>query len=91
MCALPASKAVLIDIITRFAFQPWHSAVEFRRYLYRFMQELPRIDTLEGVDRTPYNQYDSIILPLVKYLKAQGVDFRYGTSSSQGIASLRLT
>lgn len=54
------------------------SAVEFHRYLYRFVQEFPRINTFAGVDRTPYNQYDSIILPLETYLKAQGVQFRYG-------------
>lgn len=62
----------------RFAFQPWHSAVEFKRYLHRFIQEFPRINSLAGVDRTPYNQYDSIILPIETYLKTQGVNFRYG-------------
>ncbi len=60
---------------TTFAFQPWHSAVEFKRYMLRFMHEFPRIQTLEGVTRTPYNQYDSIILPLIKWLKEQGVVF----------------
>ncbi|GIP49169.1 MULTISPECIES: oleate hydratase [Paenibacillus] len=60
---------------TTFAFQPWHSAVEFKRYMLRFMHEFPRIHTLEGVTRTPYNQYDSIILPLQKYLEEHGVDF----------------
>ncbi|KAF4627074.1 hypothetical protein G7Y89_g11082 [Cudoniella acicularis] len=64
---------------TMFAFEPWHSAVEFKRYLHRFIQEFPRINSLAGVDRTPYNQYDSIILPIERYLKAQGVDFRYDT------------
>lgn len=64
--------------MNRFAFEPWHSAVEFKRYLHRFVQEFPRINTLAGVDRTPLNQYDSIILPIETYLKAQGVDFRYG-------------
>jgi oleate hydratase len=39
---------------TTFAFQPWHSAAEFRRYLLRFMHEFPRIHTLSGVYRTPY-------------------------------------
>jgi oleate hydratase len=43
---------------TTFAFQPWHSAVELRRYLHRFMNEFPRIETLAGVKRTPFNQYD---------------------------------
>ncbi|KAF2465094.1 67 kDa myosin-cross-reactive antigen family protein [Lindgomyces ingoldianus] len=64
---------------TMFAFQPWHSAVEFRRYVHRFLHEFPRINTLSGVDRTPYNQYDSIIRPIIKYLQDQGVDFRYNT------------
>ncbi|RDL32988.1 Uncharacterized protein BP5553_08427 [Venustampulla echinocandica] len=64
---------------TMFAFQPWHSAVEFRRYLHRFIHEFKRINTLAGVDRTPLNQHDSIILPIETYLKAQGVDFRYNT------------
>jgi oleate hydratase len=60
---------------TTFAFQPWHSAVEFKRYMFRFIHEFPRIQTLEGVTRTPYNQYDSIILPMKHYLDQFGVDF----------------
>ncbi|WP_326102098.1 oleate hydratase [Paenibacillus apiarius] len=40
---------------TTFAFQPWHSVVELKRYMIRFMHEFPRIQTLEGVTRTPYN------------------------------------
>jgi oleate hydratase len=40
---------------TTFAFQPWHSAVEFKRYLHRFMLEFSRIETLAGVKRTVYN------------------------------------
>ena len=79
---------------TTFAFQPWHSAAELRRYLHRFIQEFPRIDTLAGVRRTPYNQYDSIVRPLVKWLQEQGVvfttgitvtdlDFRYGRTGKQ--------
>jgi len=58
---------------TTFAFQPWHSAVEFKRYLHRFMLEFSRIETLAGVKRTIYNQYDSLVLPLQTWLKAQGV------------------
>jgi oleate hydratase len=60
---------------TTFAFQPWHSAVELKRYLIRFIQEFPRIHTLAGVRRTPYNQYDSIVLPVTKWLKDHGVRF----------------
>lgn len=58
---------------TTFAFQPWHSAVEFKRYLHRFMLEFSRIETLAGVKRTIYNQYDSLVLPLQAWLNAQGV------------------
>jgi oleate hydratase len=60
---------------TTFAFQPWHSAMEFRRYLHRFMLEFSRIETLAGVKRTIYNQYDSLVLPLQTWLAAQGVQF----------------
>lgn len=60
---------------TTFAFQPWHSAVELRRYLHRFMMEFSRIDTLGGVKRTVFNQYDSLVLPLQTWLAARGVRF----------------
>jgi oleate hydratase len=58
---------------TTFAFQPWHSAVEFRRYLHRFLLEFSRIETLAGVKRTIYNQYDSLVAPLQQWLLVQGV------------------
>ncbi len=61
--------------VTTFAFQPWHSAVELKRYLHRFMLEFSRIETLAGVKRTVFNQYDSLVLPLQAWLKAQGVNF----------------
>ena len=60
---------------TTFAFQPWHSATEFKRYLHRFMKEFSRIETLAGVKRTIYNQYDSLVHPLMTWLEAQGVNF----------------
>ena len=63
---------------TTFAFQPWHSAVEFKRYLLRFMLEFSRIETLVGVKRTIYNQYDSLVLPLQTWLGAQGVQLVTG-------------
>ncbi len=63
---------------TTFAFQQWHSAAELKRYLLRFVQEFSRLHTLGGVRRTPYNQYDSMIVPLQRWLVAQGVDVRFG-------------
>ncbi len=64
---------------TTFAFQPWHSAVELKRYLHRFMNEFPRIETLAGVKRTVFNQYDAMVRPLVEWLKHHGVQFVRGT------------
>ena len=63
---------------TTFAFQPWHSAIEFRRYLHRFMLEFSRIETLAGVKRTVYNQYDSLVRPLQKWLEDRGVKMLTG-------------
>jgi oleate hydratase len=63
---------------TLFAFEPWHSAIEFRRYLRRFVHHFSTIDVQHGIYRTVYNQYDSIIVPIVKWLKERGVLFRHG-------------
>jgi oleate hydratase len=60
---------------TTFAFQKWSSLFEFKRYMERMIFEFSRIETLEGVTRTPYNQYESVILPLKAYLDSFGVDF----------------
>jgi oleate hydratase len=60
---------------TTFAFQAWHSALECNRYLHRFMKEFSRIETLAGIKRTIYNQYDSLVRPLESWLTSQGVQF----------------
>ena len=64
---------------TTFAFQKWSSLFELKRYMERMILEFSRIETLEGVTRTPYNQYDSLILPLKAYLKDHGVQFEINT------------
>ena len=64
---------------TTFAFQPWHSAVEFKRYLVRFAHMVSGFERLEGIMRTVYNQYDSLVLPLRKWLEERGVKFRLNT------------
>lgn len=60
---------------TTFAFQKWSSLFEFKRYMERMIFEFSRIETLEGVTRTPYNQYESLIMPIKDYLSKNGVDF----------------
>ncbi len=61
-----------------FAFENWHSALEIKRYMVRFMHLLEGMNQLEGILHTKYNQYDSLILPLVTWLKKQGVKPQLG-------------
>ncbi|WP_405485005.1 oleate hydratase [Nocardia sp. NBC_00511] len=61
---------------TTFAFEPWHSAIEFRRYLNRFVHLFKTFDTMSGIYRTRYNQFDSIVRPLLRWLDDQGVTVR---------------
>ncbi|KOU58104.1 oleate hydratase [Streptomyces sp. MMG1533] len=63
---------------TTFAFQPWHSAIEFRRYLKRFIHLFPGFAAMSGIQRTRYNQYDSIVRPLESWLRERGVAFHTG-------------
>jgi len=60
---------------TTFAFQPWHSAVEFKRYLLRFTHMVAGFNQLHGIMRTIYNQYDSMVRPLQKWLADREVQF----------------
>lgn len=64
---------------TTFAFQPWHSAVEFKRYLLRFTHMVKGFNQLHGIMRTVYNQYESMILPLRRWLEEHGVAFELDT------------
>ena len=64
---------------TTFAFQPWHSAVEFKRYLVRFAHMVGGFNRLQGIMRTVYNQYDSLVRPLRKWLDERGVVFELNT------------
>lgn len=63
---------------TTFAFQPWHSAVEMKRYLMRFVHMMKGFNRLQGIMRTTYNQYDSMVRPLAKWLDEKGVRFVAG-------------
>mgnify|MGYP000114227189 CR=1 FL=1 len=61
-----------------FAFENWHSVLEVKRYMVRFMHLLPGMNQLKGILHTEYNQYDSMILPLLRWLEAQGVQIEKG-------------
>ena len=64
---------------TTFAFQRWHSATELARYFRRFVHLFPGFKKLEGVLRTRFNQYDSLIAPITAWLAGHGVHFERGT------------
>lgn len=60
---------------TTFAFRTQSSAQELRRYMHQMIYEFTQIEHLVGVNRTRYNQYESIMLSLIKYLEGQGCNF----------------
>jgi oleate hydratase len=61
-----------------FAFEKWHSAIEMRRYIMRFIHHIKGLPDFSALKFTKYNQYESLVKPLVAYLKAHHVDFKYG-------------
>ena len=63
---------------TMFAFEKWHSALEMKLYLQRFLHHIGGLPDLSALKFTKYNQYESLILPLVKFLEDSGVQFEYG-------------
>ena len=63
---------------TMFAFETWHSALEMKRYLQRFLHHIGGLPDLSALKFTKYNQYESLIQPLVAYLQENGVQFEYG-------------
>ena len=64
---------------TMFAFEDWHSALEMKLYIQRFIHHIGGLPDFSALKFTKYNQYESLILPMVKYLENHGVDFRYDT------------
>lgn len=63
-----------------FAFEEWHSAIEMRRYIARFIHHIGGLPDLSALKFTKYNQYESLVLPLVKHLEGKGVTFTYNTT-----------
>lgn len=61
-----------------FAFEPWHSAIEMKRYLARFVHQILGLKDLHTLKFTKYNQQESLSKPLATWLADQGVVFRHG-------------
>ena len=63
---------------TMFAFQKWSSALEMKRYLCRYVHHIDGLPDFSALRFTKYNQYESMILPLIAYLKKHDVDVQFG-------------
>ena len=64
---------------TMFAFENWHSALEMKLYFQRFIHHIGGLPDFSALKFTKYNQYDSLILPMKKYLEDAGVHFQFNT------------
>lgn len=64
---------------TMFAFEEWHSALEMKLYLHRFIHHIGGLPDFSALKFTKYNQYESLVLPLYTWLLEQGVTFRFST------------
>ncbi|MDR2998667.1 MAG: oleate hydratase [Microbacterium sp.] len=64
---------------TMFAFEEWHSALEMKLYLHRFVHHIGGLPDLSALKFTKYNQYESLVLPMYRWLLDQGVTFHFDT------------
>ena len=65
---------------TMFAFEKWHSALEMKLYVHRFIHHISGLPDLSALKFTKYNQYESLVLPLYKWLLDKGVTFHFSTT-----------
>jgi len=73
---------------TMFAFENWHSALEMKLYFQRFIHHIAGLPDFSALKFTRYNQYESLILPMIKYLEKAGVHFQYNTQVTNVIFDL---
>ncbi|MEV5575335.1 oleate hydratase [Spirillospora sp. NPDC052269] len=64
---------------TMFAFEEWHAALEMKLYLHRFIHHIGGLPDFSALKFTKYNQYESLVLPLYRWLLDQGVNFHFDT------------
>lgn len=74
---------------TMFAFEKWHSAVEMRRYAMRFIHHIDGLPDFTALKFNKYNQYDSMVLPIIKYLESHGVNFVYNAQVTNVVVDVQ--
>ncbi len=61
-----------------FAIEYWNDLAETKRYMQRFFHDLSDMVSGRAEIVTPYNNFDSMTMPMVKWLKGHGVNFEMG-------------
>lgn len=64
---------------TMFAFQNWHSVLEMKLYMHRFLHLMDGLNDMTSLVFPKYNQYDSFVRPLMAWLKDKGIKIQYDT------------
>jgi oleate hydratase len=64
---------------TMFAFQNWHSVLEMKLYMHRFLHLMDGLNDMTSLVFPKYNQYDSFVTPLMNRLKKKGIQIQYDT------------
>ncbi len=64
---------------TMFAFENWHSLLEFKLYMHRFLHAIDGLKDLSALVFPRYNQYDTFVTPLRKHLVELGVQIQLDT------------
>lgn len=74
---------------TMFAFEKWHSALEMKLYIQRFIHHIGGLPDFSALKFTKYNQYESLILPMIQYLEQHHVQFQYDTKVTNVIFDIQ--
>ncbi|MDH4993227.1 oleate hydratase [Aquamicrobium lusatiense] len=62
-----------------FAFENWHSLLEMKLYMHRFLDALDGLNDMSALVFPKYNQFDSFVRPLIKMLRDKGVKVKFDT------------
>src|SRR5258708_10572518 len=60
---------------TMFAFETWHSALEMKLYLHRFIHHIGGLPDFSAPKFTKHHQYQALGLPLYRWLLGHGRPF----------------
>ncbi len=70
-----------------FAFENWHSALELKLYINRFIHHVGGLPNLSALQFTRCDQYESIVVPIMDWLKDMGVETKYNEDIDFDITS----